>query len=191
MKHWLFIPFLLGCLLCAVAEKKPRSGPSQHDLNRAQKSFQHAVDLQKDGRIEEAFTEASNASALVPDNPEYMTVREVLRNRIAAGYIDKGNLLAEIGDTKGAAGEFKQALAVDPQNGFAQERLRDMTPDDPEHEHVLQLLASVEDVNVNPKPGKQDFHVRGDTRALYDAIGRMFGVTISYAVFCLKKKKRK
>ncbi|HEY6351115.1 MAG TPA: hypothetical protein VI636_17055 [Candidatus Angelobacter sp.] len=179
MRHWLFIPLLLGCLLCAAAEK-PRSGPSQHDLKLAQKSFQHALDLQKDGRIEEAFTEASKASELSPANKEYMTVREVLRNRIAAGYIDRGNLLAEIGDSTKAAEQFKQAMAIDPQNGYAQERLHDTSPDDPEHEHVLQLLASVEDVDVRPKPGKQDFHVRGDTRALYEAIGRVFGVTLSY-----------
>lgn len=173
------IPLLLSCLLCATAEK-PHSGPSQHDLKLAQKSFQHALDLQKDGRIEEAFTEASKASELSPANKEYMTVREVLRNRIAAGYIDRGNLLAEIGDSTKAAEQFKQALAIDPQNGFAQERLHDMSPDDPEHEHVLQLLASVEDVDVKPKPGKQDFHVRGDTRALYEAIGKVFGITLSY-----------
>lgn len=180
MKYWLSISLLLSCLLCAAAEKKPRSGPSQHDLKLAQKSFQHALDLQKDGRIEEAFAEASNASQLVPANPEYMTVREVLRTRIAGAFIDRGNLLAEIGDTKGAAAEFKQALAIDPQNGFAQERFHDMTPDDPEHQHVLQLLASVEDVNVKPKPGKQNFHIHGDTRALYEAIGRAFGISLTY-----------
>lgn len=178
MRHWFFIAVLLSGL-CAAADK-PRSGPSQHDLKQAQKDFQHALDLQKAGRIEEAFTEASKASELWPANPEYMTVREVLRSRIAAGIIDRGNLLAEIGDSKAASEQFKQALAIDPQNGYAQERLHDMTPDDPEHEHVLQLLASVEDVGVKPKPGKQDFHVRGDTRALYDAIGRVFGVTMSY-----------
>ena len=179
MRHWLFIPLLLSCLMCAAAEK-PRSGPSKHDLKAAQKSFQHALDLQKDDRIEEAFTEASKASELAPANQEYMTVREVLRSRIAAKFIERGNLLAEIGDSKTATEEFKQALAADPQNGYAQERLHDMSPDDAEHEHVLQLLASVEDVDVKPKPGKQNFHIRGDIRALYDAIGRVFGITVSY-----------
>lgn len=179
MRHSLFIAFLLSCLISA-AKEKPHSGPSQHDLKQAQRSFQHALDLQKDGQLEEAFTEASKASELAPANKEYMTVRVVLRSQLAAGYIDRGNLLAEIGDSKNAAEQFKHALAVDPQNGYAQQRLHDTTPEDPEHEHVLQLLASVEDVDVKVRPGKQDFHVRGDTRALYEAIGRAFGVTMSY-----------
>lgn len=178
MRHWVYITLLLSCLCAAV--EKPRSGPSQHDLKQAQKNFQHALDLQKDGRLDEAFAEARKASELWPANQEYMTVREVLRSRIAAGYIDRGNLLADIGDSKGATDQFKQALAIDPQNGYAQERLRDMTPDDPDHQHVLQLLASVEDVAVKPKPGKHDFHIHGDARTLYDGIGRVFGVTISY-----------
>lgn len=179
MRHCLFLSLLLCGLLCAAREK-PRSGLSEHDLKLAQKSFQRAMDLQKDGRLEDAFTEASKASELWPANKEYMTVREVLRNRIAAGFIERGNLLAEIGDAKGAGAQFKQALAIDPQNGYAQERLQDMTPEDPEHAHVLQLLASVEDVDVKPKPGKQAFHVHGDTHALYDAIGRAFGVIVAY-----------
>lgn len=179
MRHSLFIALLLSCLL-AAAKEKPHPGPSQHDLKQAQRSFQHALDLQKDGQLEEAFTEASKASELAPANKEYMTVREVLRSQIAAGYIDSGNLLAEIGDSKRAAEQFKHALAVDPQNGYAQQRLHDSNPADPEHEHVLQLLASVEDVDVKVRPGKQDFHVRGDTRALYEAIGKAFGVTMSY-----------
>src|SRR5215472_11045840 len=111
---------------------------------------------------------------------EYLTALELLRSRIAGDLISRGNLLAEIGDTKSAQAQFKQALAVDPQNGYAQERLQDVSPQDSEHQHVLQLLASVEDVNVKPKPGKQDFHVRGDTRDLYEAIGRVFGISMDY-----------
>lgn len=179
MRHWFFIALLLSCVLCA-AKEKARPGPSKHDLKLAEKSYQQALQLQKDGQIEQAFQEINNATSLAPANMQYMTMREMLRSRLAASYIDHGNLLAEIGDTKGAEAQFQNALAIDPGNGYAEQRLHDVTPDDSEHEHVLQLLASVEEVNVNPKPGRQDFHVRGDTRELYDTIGRAFGISLGY-----------
>lgn len=179
MRHWFFIALLLSCVL-SVAKEKPRPGPSKHDLKLAEKSYQQALQLQKDGQIEQAFQEINNATGLAPANMQYMTMREMLRSRLAASYIDHGNLLAEIGDTKGAEAQFQNALALDPGNGYAEQRLHDVTPDDSEHEHVLQLLASVEEVSVNPKPGRQDFHVRGDTRELYDAIGRAFGISVGY-----------
>lgn len=177
MKYGLFIVLVLTSLLSAAAEK----GPSKLDLKLAQKAFEHAVQLEKAGQLDEALREATTAAALDPANMEYIAAREMLRSRIAGNYIDRGNLLAEIGDSKKAAEQFKQALNVDPQNGYAQQRLHDVTPDsDPEHTHVLQLLASVEDVDVTPQPGKHDFHVKGETRELYDAIGRAFGVGMDY-----------
>src|SRR5215471_13041842 len=179
MRHWLSILLFLGCLMCA-AKEKPRPGPSQHDLKLAQKSFQHALELQKQGLIEEAFAEVDKAATLAPANMEYITARELLRSRIAGNYVDRGNLLAEIGNNKAAEAQFKSALEIDPENGYAQARLHDVAPEDPEHEHVLQLLASVEDVSVSPKPGKQAFHIQGETRDLYDAIGRAFGITVGF-----------
>ena len=179
MLHRGAIILLLSCLICAAADKPP-SGPSQHDLKAAQKSFEHALKLQKQGRFQEAFAEANHAVVLVPANMQYLTTRELLRTQVAGRLINDGNLLAEGGNAKAAESEFKQALAVDPQNGYAEERLRNVTPENPEHEHILQMLASVEDVNVNPKPGKQSFHVRGDTRDLYEAIGRVFGIVFDY-----------
>jgi len=41
-------------------------------------------------------------------------------------------------------------------------------------------LASVDQIEVVPKPGKASLHVKGDTRALYDQIGRAFGVSMVY-----------
>lgn len=179
MKHCFSIVVLLSCLMCAAAQEA-RQGPSKQDMKIAQKTFLHAVDLQKQGQLEEAFDELGKASALWPANTDYLTALELLRSRITTGYIDRGNLLAEIGDKSAAADQFKGGLAIDPDNAYVQERLHDVSPEDPEHEHVLQLLASVEDVEVHPKPGKQDFHVHGDTRELYETIGRAFGVAMTY-----------
>src|SRR5215831_17513780 len=137
MKYWLSIILLSLCVACAASDTPP-SAPSKHDLKLAQKSFEHALQLQKNGRIEEALREVSQAVTLAPGNMEYLTALELLRSRIAGDLISRGNLLAEIGDTKSAQAQFKKALAVDPQNGYAQERLQNVSPQDSEHQHVLQ-----------------------------------------------------
>ena len=182
MKHCLHAVLLLTCLLSAAAEK-PHAGPSKHDLQLARKSFDHALALRKQGQIEEALQELTTAASLAPANMEYITARELLREQLAATYIERGNLLAEVGNNERAAGQFRAALSFDPESGYAQQRLRDVAPvivDDPEKQHVLQLLASVDEIEVTPKPGKQSFHVHADSRALYDTIGKTFGVIMSY-----------
>src|SRR5438270_901974 len=181
MKLRLILVMLLACAMFAA--DKPNPGPSKHDVQLAQKSFNHALELQKQGHTEEALNELIEAASLSPANLEYITARELLRGQIAATYIDRGNLLAEVGNNEHAAEQFRAALSFDPQNGYAQQRLRDVAPvivDDPEKQHVLQLLASVDEIEVTPKPGKQSFHVHADSRALYDTIGKTFGVIMSY-----------
>jgi len=185
MRYCLQIAALFTCLICAAGEKPPKDapkGPSKHDLKLAQKQYQHALELQKEGRTEEAFQEAGRAVELVPGDPQFLTARELLRGELAASYIQRGNLLAEIGDQRRAAAQFQAALNIDPQNGYAQERLRNTAPppEDAEREQVLQLLASVEQIEVVPKPGLRSFHLRGETRDVYQAIAKAFEVTILF-----------
>jgi general secretion pathway protein D len=179
MKSCLLVVILLSCMACAGGEK-PRPGPSKRDRKLAAQSFQHALRLQKEGKLEPALEELSKAATLEPGNQKYAAARELLRSRIASDYIERGNRLVDTGDAKAATKQFESALTIDPGSSYAEQRLHDVAPDNPEHEHVLQLLASVEDVSVTPNPGKSNFHIQGDTRQVYDAIGHAFGVVISY-----------
>lgn len=181
MKALFHITVLLACISCAAAADG-NGTPRKQDLKLAQKCFERALEMQKKGLHEDAYQQASAAARLDPENVEYAAAREMLRGQMAGIYIERGNLLVEGGDSKHAADQFKEALAVDPQNSYAQERLHDVLPPplDPEHQHVLQLLASVDEIALAPNAGRQDFHLKGDTRALYDAIGKAFGITMSY-----------
>jgi type II secretory pathway component GspD/PulD (secretin) len=60
--------------------------------------------------------------------------------------------------------------------------LHDLGPPDPdpENRHVLELLASVDQINLQPAPGKKNFHYQGDTRGLYTQIGTTFGVAMQF-----------
>src|SRR5689334_1855872 len=186
MRKCFAILSLVFCLACAAAEKpKPaheKSAVSKHDQKLAEKEFKNALELQKSGRPEEALLSATKASQLVPGNMEYITVAEMLRQQIVGTHLDKGNQLAAAGDAGGAIKEFRTAQGIDPQNAYVDQRLRDVTPTDPDADHArtIQLLASVDQIDLKPTAGKKSFHVQGDTRQVYTLIGAAFGISIQF-----------
>src|ERR1700694_3223515 len=114
MKSGLSIVVVLFCLACQAAGKA-HEGPSKDDLKHAQKDFQHAIELQKAGKLADALEAATAASTLVPGNLEYLTAREMLKLQMAGDYAQHGNQLAEKGNNAEAAGQFRASLALDPQ----------------------------------------------------------------------------
>jgi len=176
---------LFFCLACMAADK-PKSafpnGVSKEDKRAAEKEFKDAQDLQRAGKPDEALVAVLKAEELMPGNVEFMTMGEILRQQIVGEHMEAGNHLAAAGDPTGAAQRFRLALSVDPQNSYAAQRLHDVEPPDgdAEHKHVLQLLASVDQINLEPAPGRKNFHFQGDTRQLYTQIGAAFGVFMEF-----------
>ncbi|HLJ91091.1 MAG TPA: hypothetical protein VKZ53_30085 [Candidatus Angelobacter sp.] len=174
------LTILLVNLACFAGEKP--SSASKHDRKLARKDFEHGLQLQKAGLLEDALSEITAASGLEPENMDYIRARELLKQQIAGAYVERGNILAELGDNRGAAGQFQAALGVDPESSIAQRRFTEVSaaPRPAAEQHVLQMLASVDEVELKPRPGVQSFHVRGQTQALYQQIGQAFGITISF-----------
>jgi Flp pilus assembly secretin CpaC len=174
------------CLVCAAADgpKPADSKPvaSKEDRKAAEKEFKSAQDLQRAGKPQEALQAVVKAEQLVPGNVEYITMGEMLRQQLVDEQMEAGNHLATAGDPLGAAQRFRTALTIDPQNTYAEQRLRDVAPPegDPYHKHVLQLLASVDQIILQPAPGKKSFHLQGDTRLLYTQIGAAFGIQMQF-----------
>lgn len=185
MRIYFAILTLFFCLACMAADK-PKSvtpnGVSKEDRKAAEKQFKDAQDLQRAGRPDEALVAVLKAEELVPGNVEFMTMGEMLRQQIVGEHMEAGNHLAAAGDSMGAAQRFRMALSIDPQNAYAAQRLHDVDPPDgdAEHKHVLQLLASVDQINLEPAPGRKNFHFQGDTRQLYSQIGAAFGVFMEF-----------
>jgi type II secretory pathway component GspD/PulD (secretin) len=180
MRLWLFI--LIACLsLPATAAEKTHDHVSKKDRQAASKEFSRASELQKSGHIEEALESMSHAVDLFPGNVEYLTAREMLVQQLVGNYLTQGDRLAQTGNNAGAAQKFRQALAMDPQNGYLQQRLHDVSPpEDPDRRNTLELLASVDQIDLMPAKGTKSIHVRGDTRALYSQIGQAFDVSVRF-----------
>ncbi len=181
-------------LTCAAVEKShgsgsddsrtngPKSHVSKKDLKAADKEFKKALELQNAGKAEEALLALIRASELVPGNMEYITMAEMIRQQLVGAHLEQGNRLAMAGDNNGAIQQFHEALVIDPQNAYVAQRLHDVSPQegDPEQRHILQLMASVDHINLVPQPGKKTFHMQGDTKQLYTQIGTAFGVKMQF-----------
>jgi general secretion pathway protein D len=181
MKVCVAIFALFFCLACLAADSA-KPAISKHDRQAAEKEFKSALELEKKGKPEDALLAAMRATELFPGNMEYMTLAEMLRQQIVGAHLEAGNRLAEAGDTAAAANQFQVALGIDPGNAYIMQRLHDIGPldPDPENSRVLQLLASVDQINLQPSPGKKSIHTRGDTRQIYTQIGALFGITMQF-----------
>jgi general secretion pathway protein D len=181
MKRLVYILMLVLSLAAVSAAGKKDGGVSKKDHDAAEQEYKQAVQMQKAGQLEEAIAAATRAALYEPANVGYATFREVLKQEVINGFLDRGNSLAEAGDREGAAAQFKLGLAEDPHNTYLQQRLRDVLPEaKSEHERVAELLASVDDINLTPQPGKRTLHLSGDTRSVYTQLGKIFGITFQF-----------
>ncbi|HEV7550401.1 MAG TPA: hypothetical protein VGP65_01900 [Candidatus Angelobacter sp.] len=181
MKILFAILSLSLCLACAAADG-PKPVLSKQDKKFAEKELKAALDLQRAGKPEGALAAVTRASQLVPGDMEIIALGEVLRQEVVSKHLEQGNRLAAVGDSSGAIQEFQTALTLDPQNANVVQRLHDVTPPDEnsEHKHVLELLASVDQIDLQPLPGKKSFHLQGDTKQLFTQIGTAFGISMVF-----------
>lgn len=179
MKRFLPVLMLFVCLGAFAAEGQ-KSAVKQ-DRKEAEKEFKQALEARKDGKLQDALMAASQASLLDPENREYAFTREVLKQQMVHSYVESANQLAQSGNKPAAAEALQNALAINPDDAYLQQRLRDVSPpENPTKQHVMDLLASVEPVDLKPLPGKKNLHLQGDARLIYQEIGKAFGVSMEF-----------
>ncbi len=171
-------PDLEALKLCAQQRTPATCGVSKQALKQGQRDFARGLKLQKSGKSAEAFDAFDAAARVVPRNLEYATAREIVRQKIVFDHVQKGNSLLLEDKDIAAAAEFRQALQLDPNNSFALQRLADAAAQKPlPGPHQFQVVDDPGELRLQPlTDSRNDFHIRGDTRAVYEAIGKAFGV---------------
>jgi general secretion pathway protein D len=171
-------PGLEQLKLCALQRTPATCGVSRQELKRGQRDFARGLKLQKAGKSAEAFDAFDAAARVVPRDLEYATAREIVRQKLVYDHVQKGNTLLLEDKEIAAAAEFRQALQLDPSNSFAMQRLADAASlKPPLGPHEFQVVDDPGELRLQPRTdSRHDFHVRGDTRALYEEIGKAFGV---------------
>jgi general secretion pathway protein D len=155
--------------------------PSKKDLKEASEAFARGLKLQRSRRQDQAFDEFETAARLAPKDSEYVTARELTRQQLVFDHLERGNEGMRMGRQIKALAEFRTALSLDPQNEFAQQRLKDaMAEWAPRSASAPEVVADPGEIRVQPNPAEADFHYRGDSRGLLTQVASAFGVTASF-----------
>ena len=151
------------------------------DEKAARKAFRRGLRLRDQERDEEAFDEFDRASRLVPNNVEYATAREVVKQKLVYDALERGNRFLLDRQQIEALAEFRTALELDPKNEFAMQRLRDTLGDDaPQTSSAIRLVESADDVQLKPPKGRIDLIYRGDSRGLVEKIASTFRLSVFF-----------
>ncbi len=172
--------------LCSNTKGAPACHGPAKDLKAARQAFARGLKLEKSQNenpqnLNEAFYEFEEASRLVPQNVEYLTAREMTRQRLAGLHLERGNSDLIEGRQVKALAEFQSALNLDPQNEFAEQRMLDAAGPVPVHSaSPPQVVASADALVAKPADAHHDFHYNGDTRGLLTAVAASYGLTVVF-----------
>jgi Flp pilus assembly secretin CpaC len=160
------------------AAPSPTESPNP---KKARQSFEKGLRDQQQGDWLGAIEDFSRACELAPANREYLFARDLARGRMVREYVERADrdILAE--RLPEARGELQAALALDPGDPIARERLEELEA--PAPEAVREQNDELEgEIRLHPQPGTRRFDYRGDIQGAYQEVARQFGVTAAFDV---------
>jgi tetratricopeptide (TPR) repeat protein len=155
---------------------------SKKELKDARSAFHEGVKLRDRQQLEEAFAHFDKATRMAPQNPQFLTAREVVKSQLVFGHIQRGNLLLLENDRARAAAEFRAALELDAENEYARERLGEATSEvSPALPRALPVqVADSGEIHLQPRDDRATFHYTGDARGLFAQLSAAYGVTAQF-----------
>ena len=155
---------------------------SKQDHKEARNAFARGLKLQDRQQLEEAFTQFDEASRLVPQNPQFLTARELVKAQLVFNHVERGNVLLLENSRMPAAAEFRAAIELDPGNQFALERLDEATREPaPRAPKALPVrLADTGEIHLEPRSDRATFHFSGDVRGLFSELATAYGVNAQF-----------
>jgi general secretion pathway protein D len=162
-----------GGLSCIISKK---------DLKEARTAYSHGLKLQDHKRFDEAFAQFDQAARLAPQNPQFMTAREIVKAQLVFDHVERGNALLAENEQPQAVAEYRAAIDLDPDNLFARERLAEATRDAAPtlNEGVPTLLTDSGEIQLQPKNERATFHFRGEARGLFTELAAAYGVAAQF-----------
>lgn len=155
---------------------------TKQEKKQARRSYESGRKLQAENRFDEAYERFDQAARLVPQNVRYLTARELVKARLVFDHIENGNALlasdsqSSIAQVQ-AAQEFHAALALDPTNSYAHERLQDATAESVSLHRVLpRRLIDSGEIHLHPNEDLATFHYSGDLRGLFAMLAGAYGI---------------
>jgi general secretion pathway protein D len=160
---------------------------TKQEKKQARQAFDRGRRLEGESRLEEAYKQFDDAANLSPQTLQYVGARELVKARLVFDHIENGNsiLASEAHNSLAkiqAAQEFHAALALDPGNQFARERLQDviLANNAPLPRVLPQRLINAGELHLEPKDDLATFHYSGDVHGLFDMLGGAYGMKTQF-----------
>ncbi len=157
-------------LVPAAATPAPRA---------ARNLFNRALAEAQAGHLDQAFLFARQAARSQPDNRQFVTVREFLRQRAALAHLARAHGWQLAHRPARAALEFRTALALDPSNLDARQGLAALFPaaaPPPPSSTQLRVRYAAPPVEIEPTPGTRDFHLVNNLRSGLATVAAAYGL---------------
>ena len=185
--------FLLAMLLSsAQSSAQTQASPPQTVPNEAQLQLtphpnpKYAKKLAElgdkelaDGRFDEALNYYQQAARYAPQDTALIERVAALRSKLVRDHVDAAERDALAGHADVATEELARALLIDPGNTIVTERMRQMRAMEdgpaPRPESKIEGLQE-----LKPRSGKQNLNLRGDTRTVYEQVGQLFGIKVTF-----------
>ena len=188
---------VLAILLCcahspAQSSSQPQSAPPQTAPNEAQlqmaprpnpKSAKKLSELGDkelaEGRFDEALNYYEQAARYAPQDTALIERIASMRSKLVRDHVEAAERDALAGHADVATEELAKALLIDPGNTIVAERLKQMNAmkDEPLAKPDRRIEGLPE---LKPLSQKQNLDLHGDTRTVYEQLGQLFGIKVTF-----------
>jgi tetratricopeptide (TPR) repeat protein len=132
-----------------------------------------------DGHLDEALNYYQQAARYAPQDTALIERIASMRSKLVRDHVEAAERDALAGHADVATEELARALLIDPGNTIVAERMSQMKAmkDEPLEKPVPGVVGLPE---LNPRAGKQNLNLRGDTKSVYEQLGQLFGIKVTF-----------
>lgn len=159
-----------------IRKELPRCKLTAPRAKEAAKKYSEGIKLASHQQLESALPLLTEATDISPSDVDYVTAREMVRQKLVYQIVQQGNDAMLRKRPIEALGAFRHALTIDPQNEYAQQRVRDSLPVLPSATEVRQETFTGP-IILRPDSGVHDFHFRGNSRDLLTKLASTYGLS--------------
>ncbi|HTB20899.1 MAG TPA: hypothetical protein VK708_22400, partial [Bryobacteraceae bacterium] len=170
-------------IMTPAVEQKLPAPPRKQDVKKGKEAYKQGLKLEQGGDWQAAYDAYSDAVDWDPSNREYLVRQAVAKGQVVQMKVDLAEREAVSGHFSSALHDLRDAMQLDPSNRTIRERLTEMEALDPAR--ARQIVAEpvmMPAVQLDHRPDKQSFHLRGQTESAYQEIAQRFGVEVAFDV---------
>ncbi len=131
-----------------------------------------------DGHLDEALNYYQQAAPYAPQDTALLERIALMRSKLIRAHVEAAERDALAGHADLGTEELAKALLIDPNDTIVAERLNQMKAMKDEPIAPNQKIEGLPE--LKPRPVKLDLDLRGDTKSVYEQVGQLFGIKVTF-----------